>query len=81
MVLAGSLDCGNVTLLNYVEKDRIVDYLSFTDVALVPLRKTEHFTTVILYKIFENASMQKQILLSVDSEDRAMVEKYGSGLF
>lgn len=81
VALAGSLGCRNVTFLDSVSKDRIADYLAITDVALVPLRKTDLFTTVIPSKIFENASMQKPILLGVDGEARALVEEYGAGLF
>jgi len=81
MELAGSLGCSNVTFLDPVSKDRIAEYLSVTDLALVPLRKTDLFTTVIPSKIFETASMQKPLLLGVDGEARALVEEYGAGLF
>ncbi|ANT65153.1 glycosyltransferase family 4 protein [Prosthecochloris sp. CIB 2401] len=81
MAHAESLGCTNVTFLDSVPKDRIAEYLSVTDVALVPLRKTDLFTTVIPSKIFENASMQKPLLLGVDGEARALVEEYGAGLF
>jgi len=81
MELAVSLGCRNVTFLDPVSKDRIAEYLSVTDVALVPLRKTDLFTTVIPSKIFETASMQKPLLLGVDGEARELVEKYAAGLF
>lgn len=79
--LAALLGCRNVTFLDSVPKSAIAEYLSVTDVALVPLRKAELFTTVIPSKIFENAAMQKPILLGVDGEARMLVEKYRAGLF
>ncbi|MEE9905291.1 MAG: glycosyltransferase family 4 protein [Chlorobium sp.] len=81
MELAALVGCSNVTFLDSVSKDLIADYLSVTDVALVPLRKTDLFTTVIPSKIFETASMQKPLLLGVDGEARELVESYGAGLF
>jgi len=81
VALAASLGVSNVTFLESVSKERIAEYLSVTDVALVPLRKADLFTTVIPSKIFENASMQKPLLLGVDGEARALVESYGAGLF
>jgi len=78
---AALLGCTNVTFLDSVSKSAIAEYLSVTDVALVPLRKADLFTTVIPSKIFENASMQKPLLLGVDGEARALVEEYGAGLF
>jgi len=79
--LAASLGCRNLTFLDSVPKSAIAEYLSVTDVALVPLRKAELFTTVIPSKIFENAAMQKPILLGVDGEARMLVEKYQAGLY
>jgi len=78
---AKALGCSNVTFLASVPKHAIADYLSVIDVAVVSLRKTDLFTTVIPSKIFENASMQKPLLLGVDGEARALVEEYGAGVF
>lgn len=78
---AHELGCSNVTFINSVPKNVIADYLSLIDIALVPLRKTDIFKTVIPSKIFENASMQKPLLLGVDGEARSLVEEYGAGLF
>lgn len=78
---AADLGLSNVTFLDPVPKEKVADYLSLTDVALVPLKKTELFTTVIPSKIFENAAMCKPILLGVDGEARAIIEQYHAGLF
>lgn len=78
---AAEIGLKNVTFLDPVAKEKVVGYLSLTDVALVPLKKTELFTTVIPSKIFESAAMRKPILLGVDGEARTIVEQYGAGLF
>ena len=70
----------NVTMLPPVAKASIRRYISITDVALVPLRKSDTFKTVIPSKIFENAAMGKPILLGVEGESQAIIEKYGAGL-
>lgn len=70
----------NVTMLPSVPKTEIARYISVTDVALVPLRRSDTFKTVIPSKIFENAAMQKPILLGVEGESQAIIEKYGAGL-
>ncbi len=71
----------NVTLLNPVSKKEIKDYLSLLDVSLINLKRDELFKTVIPSKIFENAAMGIPILLGVDGESRAILEKYNAGLF
>jgi hypothetical protein len=70
----------NVTMLNSVTKAEMVDYISITDIALVNLKKSDTFKTVIPSKIFENAAMQKPILLGVQGESQAIVENYKAGL-
>ena len=71
----------NVTLLDSVSKSEIKRYLSILDVSLINLKKDELFKTVIPSKIFENSAMQIPILLGVDGESRAILEKYKAGLF
>ena len=70
----------NVTMLNSVTKAEMVDYISITDVALINLKKSDTFKTVIPSKIFENAAMQRPILLGVEGESRAIIEHYKAGL-
>ena len=71
----------NVTFLDPVSKSEIVKYISIIDVALIPLKRSELFKTVIPSKIFENAAMQKPILLGVNGESRSIIEKYKAGLY
>ncbi len=79
--LSKNLKLQNVTFLDPVKKKEVVDYLSIIDIALIPLKKSELFKTVIPSKIFESAAMQKPILLGVDGESRSIIEKYHAGLY
>lgn len=78
--LAIQLKIENCTFLDSVSKDKINDYISITDVSLVPLKKSDTFKTVIPSKIFENAAMQKPILLGVEGEAKRIIEKYKAGI-
>lgn len=78
--LAEQLKLSNCTFLDSVPKNEIADYISITDVALVNLMKSETFLTVIPSKIFENASMQKPILLGVEGESKSIIEQYDAGI-
>ena len=71
----------NVTMLDSVPKEQVVEYLSILDAAIINLRKSELFTTVIPSKIFETSAMQIPILLGVDGEARSIVEKFNAGLY
>jgi glycosyltransferase involved in cell wall biosynthesis len=79
--LANSLRLRNVTFLEPVKKEDVPKYLSVIDIALIPLKKTETFKTVIPSKIFEASAMGKPCLLGVDGEARRLVESYECGIF
>lgn len=70
----------NVTMLPSIPKSEIQNYISVIDVALVNLKKSETFKNVIPSKIFENAAMDKPILLGVEGESKMIIEKYNAGL-
>ncbi|HYW35127.1 MAG TPA: glycosyltransferase family 4 protein, partial [Balneolaceae bacterium] len=70
----------NVRFLDPVPKKRVPAYLSVFDVALVPLKKSDTFKTVIPSKIFEAAAMRKPILLGVEGQAKKIIEKYKAGL-
>lgn len=78
--LAKSLGIKNISFLSSVSKDEVPTFLSIIDVALVPLRKSDLFKTVIPSKIFENAAMQIPILLGVEGESAEIVTEYNAGL-
>lgn len=79
--LKEKLNINNLTMLDPVSKQEVKRYISILDVALINLRKSKLFTTVIPSKIFENAGMEKPILMGVDGEARHIIESYQAGLF
>jgi glycosyltransferase involved in cell wall biosynthesis len=70
----------NVTFIDPVPKDMVPDFLGICDAALVPLKKSATFRTVIPSKIFEAAAMQRPILLGVQGQAKEIVDTYGAGL-
>ncbi len=78
--LKNSLSLDNATLLPPVPKSDIAEYIQLSDVALVNLKKSDTFKTVLPSKIFENAALQRPILLGVEGEAKALIEEYGAGL-
>jgi glycosyltransferase involved in cell wall biosynthesis len=71
----------NVTILDPVQKENVKQYLSILDIALINLKKSDLFKTVIPSKIFENAAMEIPVLIGVDGEARSIIEEYGAGIF
>lgn len=78
--LKDQLKLTNATFLPSVPKNQVVKYLSIMDVALVNLRKSDTFKTVIPSKIFEAAAMEKPILLGLQGETKEIIENYQAGL-
>ena len=78
--LKEKLDLKNVTMLDPVSKLEVKRYISILDIALINLRKSELFTTVIPAKIFENAGMEIPILMGVNGEAREIIESYHAGV-
>lgn len=78
--LKEELKCDNVTMLDSVPKVEVREYISILDAALINLRKSELFTTVIPSKIFENAAMEIPILMGVEGEAKEIIEKYDAGI-
>ena len=79
--LKEKLDLKNVTMLDPVSKLEVKRYISILDIALINLRKSEVFTTVIPSKIFENAGMEIPILMGVNGEAREIIESYHAGVY
>jgi len=71
----------NVILIDAVPKEEVADYIALQDAALINLRKSDLFKTVIPSKIFETSAMRIPILLGVDGEAREMIEEFGAGLY
>jgi glycosyltransferase involved in cell wall biosynthesis len=71
----------NVTFLGVLPREQMNEVYATLDVALVTLRKSDLFTSVIPSKIFEIAAASRPIVLSVDGEARRIVEASGGGRF
>jgi glycosyltransferase involved in cell wall biosynthesis len=76
---AQAMALGNVLFLDAVPKDQVKRYWSVLDVAVIHLRKTELFTTVIPSKLFECMGMGLPVLHGVagESADIVVREKVG----
>ncbi len=70
----------NVIFTGLLEKRRMPDVLSFSDVTLVHLKKTDLFKTVLPSKIFEAASMERPILLGVEGYSADLIRTAEAGL-
>ncbi len=77
---AKALQLTNITMLDAIPKALVATYISIADVALIPLRKSDTFKTVLPSKIFENAAMAKPILLGVEGEAKQVINFYQAGL-
>jgi glycosyltransferase involved in cell wall biosynthesis len=80
MEIAKNLNLKNVTFCPPISKDLIPEYISISDVALVPLRKSDTFKTVIPSKIFESACMLKPILLGVEGQALEIINEHNAGI-
>lgn len=78
--LKDEMNIGNVTMLDSVPKTEVSRYISILDLALINLRKSDLFKTVIPSKIFENAGMEIPIIMGVEGEAKKIVEEYNAGL-
>lgn len=77
---AKELDLKNAVFVDAIPKTEVKRYLSLMDVALVNLRKSDTFLTVIPSKIFEAAAMEKPILLGLQGETQGIIENYKAGI-
>ncbi|PKD19461.1 glycosyl transferase [Salegentibacter salinarum] len=77
---AKELNLQNAVFVDSVGKKEVVDYLSLMDIALVNLRRSDTFLTVIPSKIFEAAAMEKPILLGLEGETKGIIENYNAGV-
>jgi len=79
--LADSLQLPNLSLLPEQPREAIVDYLSATDIALIPLRNLELFKGALPSKMFDAWACERPILLNVDGEARQVMQQAGGGVF
>ncbi len=70
----------NVTFGEPVSRDRVPSVLRSFDAAVIPLRDSPTFSSVLPSKIFEAAAAGVPILLGVRGEAEALVTRYNAGL-
>lgn len=78
--IAGRMGLDNVVFLDSVPKEEVVKYWALLDAAVIHLRKSEVFTTVIPSKLFESMGMGIPVLHGVAGESAEIVEREGAGL-
>lgn len=72
----------NVLLIPQQPKEKIIEYWSVVDVALVHLKNDPVFTTVLPSKIFEAMAMGKPLILAAPFGEAAeLVQKHNAGMW
>ena len=69
----------NLTILDSIPREHVPNYINALDLSLIHLKKCKTFKNVIPSKIFENAAMNKTIILGVEGESKEILEKYELG--
>lgn len=77
---AAEADLDTFTLVDKQPRERILGYLAETDAAVVHLRDTPLFRTVLPSKLFEAMAFGVPIAHGVEGESRALVETAGAGI-
>jgi glycosyltransferase involved in cell wall biosynthesis len=70
----------NLVFTGMVARDELPRYLASSDACLVHFRRQELFSTILPSKFFEDAAMEKPILLGFEGEARAMLSRADCGL-
>jgi glycosyltransferase involved in cell wall biosynthesis len=77
---AAALGLTNVTFTGLLPRNEIVHLMAATDIALVTLKPSETFKTVLPSKMFEAMAASRPIVLAVEGEARAVLERSGGGV-
>lgn len=80
---AAAAECGltNVRFTGLLPRAQMASILAATDLALVTLKPSDVFKTVLPSKMFEAMAARRPIVLAVDGEARATLERAGAGVF
>ena len=70
----------NVRFTGLVPREKVPGILAATDIALVTLKPGDVFKTVLPSKMFEAMAARCAIVLGVDGEARATLERAGAGI-
>ena len=81
MNLAHSREVTNLLFIGQQPRDKIPAYIAASDVALVLLRKSAVFKTVIPTKMLECMSCARPVILGVDGQARKMLNEAQAGIF
>lgn len=71
----------NIRFLNQQPRSKIPLFINTSDVCLVPLKKSELFTTVIPSKMLEVMACGRPIVLGVDGQARRILDQARGGIF
>jgi glycosyltransferase involved in cell wall biosynthesis len=81
MNLAHSRGVTNVRFIDQQPHDKVPAYIAASDVALVLLRKSALFKTVIPTKMLECMSCARPVILGVDGQARKILDEAQAGIF
>jgi glycosyltransferase involved in cell wall biosynthesis len=81
MHLASSRGLANMRFVSQQPREKVPEFISASDVCLVPLKKAELFKTVIPTKMLEFMSCVRPVILGVDGQAREILEAAAAGIF
>jgi hypothetical protein len=73
-------DLKNITFIDTVSEEKVVEYISVCDISLICLKRNDTFKSVIPSKMFNMAAVGRPILLGVEGESKDILIKYNAGL-
>jgi glycosyltransferase involved in cell wall biosynthesis len=79
--LAEKMGLSNLTFLDPVPKNRVVEFLSAADACIAILKPIELYKTTYPNKVFDYMAARKPVILAIDGVIREVVEKAGCGIF
>jgi glycosyltransferase involved in cell wall biosynthesis len=80
MAHAKELALTNVTFTGLVPIIAAVEYLRFSEIVLIPLKRTRQIQITLPAKIFEAAALGKPMIVSAEGASADLVQGYGAGL-
>ena len=78
--LASRQGLGNVLFTGLVPREKVPGILAASDIALVTLKPSDVFKTVLPSKMFEAMAAERPIVLAVEGEAQAVLEDAGAGI-
>ena len=71
----------NVRFVGQQPRETVPDYISASDVCLVPLKRTDLFKTVLPTKMLEFMACARPVILGVDGHARSVLQHADGGIF